>query len=228
MKGFIHYIRGHQKSESQAKQAYESFRKYNWNVELVEGITPKTLDESEFDYSLIEGGRLHGMRNNGDKKYYVKKSCISNQIRIWRKSVEENIPMAFIEHDAICVSNFNYKVDELLCLNLDYAFRPPSVLGTISGLKTYTPPSVISPSPLPDNYPLLYYKNNCYKGSKMIPGTAAYVVSPKGAEKLLEAAEKYGIDQSDFFINSMNVKIDYITPSPVKFNSINLNTSHGF
>ena len=60
----------------------------------------------------------------------------------------------------------------------------------------------------------------------MIPGTAAYAISPKGAKKLLRAAKDIGIDQSDFFINTHNIKIDYVNPSPVKFNSKNLNTSH--
>ena len=62
----------------------------------------------------------------------------------------------------------------------------------------------------------------------MAPGTAAYALTPKGARRLLDALETHGIDQSDFFINSMNVSMDYISPAPVKFNSKNLKTSHGF
>jgi hypothetical protein len=42
----------------------------------------------------------------------------------------------------------------------------------------------------------------------------------------LKAADKHGIDQSDFFINNHNVEIEYISPSPVKFNTVNLNLSH--
>ncbi|MEL0255652.1 MAG: hypothetical protein VW930_06880, partial [Burkholderiaceae bacterium] len=61
MKGQIVYIKGHKGSEIQAEQAYESFIKHGWDVDLVEGITPKTLDEQEFDYPLVEGGRLFDM-----------------------------------------------------------------------------------------------------------------------------------------------------------------------
>ena len=62
----------------------------------------------------------------------------------------------------------------------------------------------------------------------MIPGTGAYVVTPKGAAKLLEALEDYGWEQSDFFINTMNVNLDYIVPEYFTFKSGNLNSSHGF
>lgn len=228
MKGQIVYIKGHKESEKQARDSYKTFISNGWDVQLVQGITPKTLDESEFDYPLIEGGRLHDMKSKGESKYFIKKSCISNQIRMWRKCVEENVTMVFIEHDAICISPMKYEVDELLCLNIDYAFKPPSVLANYPNLNSYMSPPTIAPQPLADDYPLLYYKANKYKGSKMIPGTAAYAISPKGAKKLLECAEKNGIDQSDFFINTYNIKIDYVTPSPVKFNGVNLNTSHGF
>lgn len=228
MKGQIIYIKGHKGSESQSKDAYESFLKHGWDVEMVEGITPDTLDEQEFDYPLIEGGRLHQMKKRNDPKYYLKKSCISNQIRMWRKCVKENVTMAFIEHDAICIGSIKQKVDELVCLNIEYAFYPPSVLAEYDFMKHYRPEYSILPQPLAKDYPLKYYKRNYYTGAFMIPGTAAYAISPKGAKKLLKAAEEIGIDQSDFFINSKTVKIEYITPSPVKFNEKNLNTSHGF
>jgi hypothetical protein len=44
---------------------------------------------------------------------------------------------------------------------------------------------------------------------------------------MLMAIAKYGIDQSDFMINSFNLKMEYLIPSPVKFNKINLSTSYG-
>ena len=50
---------------------------------------------------------------------------------------------------------------------------------------------------------------------------------PKGAKKLLSAIDKHGFDQSDFMINSKNVRMQYIVPSPVKFNTVNLSTSYG-
>ena len=226
MKGSIIYVKGHEKSEAQARQALASFRR-SWDVELVEGVTPETLDDKEWDVSCIEGGRLIGFQQKGERSYLTKKSCLTNHYRLWKKVIEANEPMAFIEQDAICCGDppRNFAGD-VLVLNVDYAFFPPSVLGTLAQMRGYMPPVSLTPTPLPQDFPLKYYKNNVYKDHAMMPGTAAYVVTPKGAKKLLKAADKYGIDQSDFFINNHNVEISYISPSPVKFNTVNLNLSH--
>ena len=61
----------------------------------------------------------------------------------------------------------------------------------------------------------------------MVPGTGAYAITPKGAEKMLDTVDIFGIDQSDFMLNSYNINIQYVLPSPVKFNSTNLSTSYG-
>ena len=44
---------------------------------------------------------------------------------------------------------------------------------------------------------------------------------------MLDTIYRNGIDQSDFMINSFNLKMQCLIPSPVKFNKINLSTSYG-
>jgi GR25 family glycosyltransferase involved in LPS biosynthesis len=61
----------------------------------------------------------------------------------------------------------------------------------------------------------------------MTPGTAAYALTPSGAKKILYAAKKRGLEQSDFIINSANIRLQYVYPSPVKYNVVNLQSSHG-
>ena len=227
MKGSIIYVKGHKASEIQAEQSLKSFEKYGWDVSLVEGVTPETLDDKEWDVPCIKDGRLIGFRDKGERSYLTKKSCLTNHARIWRKVVETNESHAFIEQDAICISRYDPKYfSDVLILNIDYAFKPPSVLGSLNSMAGYTPFPALMPKMLPSDYPLQYYKNNVYKGYNMMPGTAAYAVTPSGAEKLLKAAEENGIDQSDFFINDHHVQLAYISPCPVKFNTKNLNLSH--
>jgi len=228
MKGYIHYVKDHAESEAQAKQSLKSFQKYDWNdVSLREGYTPETMPRHYFDYPLISNGRLDGIAQRGERTHLRKLACIANQIRLWREVVETDQPMSFIEHDAICVGRKqNSDFSELLCYNIEYAFEPPSVLGSLNQFKGYKPPLSFDPKPLPFDYPLTYYKNNIYNGHAMIPGTAHYGITPKGAKKLLYKAETTGLDQSDFFINTYNIVIEYINPSPTRFNKVNLNLSH--
>jgi len=227
MKGQIVYVKGHKDSEKQAQFSLDSFLKYGWDVELVEGITPDTLDESEFDYPNQKEGRLDSFQKENSPAYKIKKSCLFNHLRFFQRVIEENTPMAFLEHDTVCQSEWTSQIfDELLILNLDHAFKPPTTFGNKPGFAGWEPPYTMTPvNDLPSNYPLKYYKNNQYKGCNMIAGTAAYIISPKGAKKLLNALSQ-GLDQSDFFINEKNVRLQYLSPSPVRFQKINLNTSH--
>lgn len=229
MKGYIIYIEGHKKSTAQAKQALNSFQSYGWDVQLRAGVTPETVKDTEYyNKKLVHNGRLYGFKKEDTKTFETKLSCFTNHLNFWKEVVEKNEPMCFLEHDSICISAFpKIKFNEYLLLNCKYVFSPPSALAQRKFMG-FQFPEIKGVNPFPLSYPLKYYKNNIFKGSDMAPGTASYAITPKGAKKLLEAVDKRGLDQSDFFINSFNVDMEYIFPSLVKFNSNNLKTSHGF
>ena len=223
MIGQITYIEGHPPSEAQAKEAYESFTYYNWQVVLSPGITPKTvLTKPESTWPIKKLSRL---QERNAPFYLTKLSCVLNHVYFWRKVIEIDEPLCFLEHDAICIGKCEQPdFEEYLLLNATYVFKRPSKLA-MGRFIHYKFPEEKGVQNFPSNYPLLYYKNNDWKGSFMAPGTAAYAITPIGAKKLLTIAEK-GLDQSDFLINSNNIKMQYLMPSPVQFNKINLNTSH--
>lgn len=229
MKGVIHYIESDPNSVKQSKESFQSFTKYGWDVTLQPGITPETLDLSKVP-PIKEMSRLHGYKKESENRYLTKLSCAMNHLRHWKRVIEKNEPMAFLEHDSICIEPWSptYILDECLILNAEYAFKPPTILGKMSKFSNFEWPATLAKKSvdLPSDYPLLYYKKNDWEGSFMIPGTAAYLITPKGAKKMLAIAEKT-IDQSDFMINSKNVHLQYATNSPVKFNTRNLQTSHG-
>ena len=226
MKTLLHYIKGHIKSEQQASYALETFHRYSsWDVELVEGVTPDTIDETEYDIIDLPNGRLSSIRQNEPTKYLIKKSCIFNNLRFYERVILENEPMAFVEHDAICCGEAPNVVNEdFVFLSYEYALKQ-SVFDGRSDLKQYTNISKLGSNKFPTDYPLRYYKDSIYKDAIMTPGTCAYIVTPAGARKLLDSARKNGLEQSDFHINSHNIELSYCYPSPVRYN-INLNTSH--
>lgn len=223
-KGQIVYIKGHKKSEEQANASLKSFQKYKgWDLQLVEGLTPKTVDS---DVDIIENSRLHDFKRENYNRFLTKVSCANNHIKFFKKVIEEDEPMAFLEHDAVCISDWEqYDFKDYLILNAEFVFKAPNKLG-LQQFKDYTWPS-FGVCNMPENYPLSYHKDNAWKGSMMAPGTGAYAISPSGAKKMLHNIETHGLDQSDFMINSKNVHMQYVIPSPVKFASVNLSTSYG-
>lgn len=224
MRARIVYIKGHEDSEKQAKQAFSSFKLYGWEAKAKAGHTKESI---ETDLEIIEGSRLHDFKRENKNRYLTKVACAHNHIDFWHKVVEEDMPMAFIEHDGVCTMEWNndWEFDEYLILNAEWVFQPPNKLA-LQQFKDFSWSS-FGVCDMPENYPLLYYKENIWKGSMMAPGTGAYALTPLGAQKLIHAVETYGFDQSDYMINSYNVKMQYIMPSPVKFNTVNLSTSYG-
>ncbi len=228
MKAQIVYIEGHEKSIEQADQSLNSFKKYNWDIHLQEGITSKSVESlPEYShYNIVENSRLYKFKEENYNRYLTKISCALNHVYFWKKVVAAGQPMAFLEHDSICIDDWsNTPFEDYLILNTEYVFRPPNKLG-INPFRDYEFPG-FGVSKLDAKYPLLYYRDNIWKDSHMVPGTGAYAITPKGAKKMLTAIQKYGIDQSDFMLNSFNLNIEYIKPSLVKFNTVNLSTSYG-
>lgn len=228
MKGQIVYIKGHAESEKQAQQSYDSFKRNGWDVELIEGITRHTVEDTkEFkELEIIAESRLYNFEEENYNKFLTKVSCAINHVRFWKRVIDEKETLAFLEHDAIGVMDpGDLQFDEYLILNAEYVFKPPSKLN-LNQFKNYEWLG-FGVNHLPKDYPLKYYRENIWKDSLMVPGTGAYAITPKGAERMLDTVDIFGIDQSDYMLNSYNINIQYILPSPVKFNSTNLSTSYG-
>ena len=228
MKAYVVYVKGHKLSEKYKEIALNNCLRQKWEAEEFEGITPKTLDTCD-DIPIAEGSRAADFfREDPNGRFRTKKSCFNNHIRVWKKCIELNEPVAFIEQDADCIRPWrNDSFDELLILNIESAFKQKvffnlaNDLGYLEhwrlGVNDYT------------DAPIRYrHKNPQWFGSLMIPGTAAYAISPKGAKRLLASVEKNGWEQSDFFINTNNVHIQYVVPEYFTFTLRNLNMSHGF
>jgi GR25 family glycosyltransferase involved in LPS biosynthesis len=223
MKVQITYVKENRGSVKQSAESLESYLKHGWDASLNVGITPSTLNKKDFDYIDMPNGRISSFLNNEKRKYPIKVSCLFNNLRFAQKVIEHDEPMVFAEHDSVCIDRYSgFSFEDFCFLAMDYAFKPPTVLKSFN----WTPQPTVGVQDFPDDYPLKYYKKTLYKGWNMTPGTAAYALSPSGAKKILHAVEQYGLEQSDFIFNAYNVRLQYISPCPVKYNTTNLNLSH--
>ena len=223
MKTQITYVKDNKGSVKQSAESLDSYLNYGWNASLNEGITPKSLNKKDFDFLDMPSGRLNSFLINEKTKYPIKVSCLFNNLHFAKRVIESDTSMVFAEHDSLCIDRYNgFSFEDFCFLAMDYAFKPPTTLAKYN----WSPKASIGVQDFPKDYPLKYYKDTVYKGHYMTPGTAAYALSPSGAKKILYAVERYGLEQSDFIFNNHNLRLQYITPSPVKFNTTNLNLSH--
>lgn len=129
MKSFLIYVEGNDASEHCKEIAEKSLQKYGWDYEPIAGITPKTLDETEFPYSNIKGGRLESFAENEPRKYPIKKSCVFNNLRHATRVIDAGEPMIFLEHDIEVIDKCEIPFfEDYLFLSFDYAFKKPSIL----------------------------------------------------------------------------------------------------
>lgn len=225
MKAVVIYIENHKGSVLQAKQCIKSCKTFGYDVYTLKGSTPDNM-KIDFNSDEIKDGRVRIFKEKNHKKYLAKKACFSNHIRLWNRVLKLNEPILVLEHDALAIKEWdNPNYDEVLCLNMKSAMGRTIFDSTRAPESAYQKQGVID---LKENKSkLIYNRNNDFKGSYMIPGTASYVVNPKGATKLLKQLSKYGWEQSDYFINTYNVDIKYSVPDYFVLDKNNLLTSHG-
>ena len=225
MKGILTYIEGHAESTKQAQESLASYKKFGWDIEMVPGVVPATLDRSLFPYPILENGRLEEFEGNS---LDTKISCLFNDLLFCEKVLEENTPLVRLEHDSICIAVWNddYTKDivDFCFLSYETAFE---LGGHHENKKDFKTDSIVGINQFPDDYPLVIKGDTVWKHGIRPPGLAAYILTPQGAEKILQAAENHGLEQSDYIINSKVVNMQYVYPSVATYN-INLKTSHGF
>lgn len=230
MKAVVVYVKGHEVSEQHKDRLVASLDQYGWDYELWEGVTPDTIEEEDFPFKDLEGGRLQSFKTNEPRKYPIKKSCVFNHLYFAQRVLYDNEPMIFLEHDQlVCAPPPEIIFRDYCQLNTEYAFKPPSVLANYPQFVKWdnTSPKLHGAHEFGFGYPLKYYKHSIYHNKAMVPGTGAYALSPSGAKKLLDAAKRNGLEQSDFFYNEGVLNIETLFPSPVKFQDTNPNLSHG-
>ena len=234
MKARVIYVKGHDLSEECMRRTVDSLVKYEWDYEVVEGVTPDTLDEDEFPWKDLPNGRLASMKDHKNpeekRKYRTKKSCLFNNLKFAQDVIERNESMIFLEHDVVVTSPppKDDGVEYFCFLNIDGAFKKPNVLANYPHLVDWYRGHShrLGVQDFPSNYPLRYNKENDWKGQSITPGLSGYILTVKGAKMLLDKVEKYGIEQGDFTFNNRVIPMQYIYPSPMKFQRVNPNLSH--
>lgn len=224
MNSYIIYVKGNSKSEDYMNACLNSCSSKGFNAQPFVGVTRHTLHEYEKSITIspLPNSRALGQKAEDINLFKTKKSCFMNHVRLWRMCVDQNKPIAVIEQDAHCVREWDYpEFDELLILNLKSALAQP-VFNPIR-IQADAFPYKVGIHEYTDS-PLVYTKNNIFKGGYMMPGTGAYAITPKGANRLLTNLMS-GYDQSDYYINTNTVNIQYVHPEYFTFKLPNLKMS---
>lgn len=231
MKAFIIFTDNFLDSVEYAKKSLESFKHYeNWEPILFPGVNPYSLSlfEKVYDIKNRPNSRVKEFSFLNRKTYLTKKACFLNHMRVWEQCIELNEPVAFIEHDSFCINDWtNIPFNDVLILNAKSSCSQSIIQKNLKKCK-HDPHVTLYPGINMWRLPLHYRHGQQKPFPIMMPGTAAYAITPRGAKKLLNYVDKTGWEQSDHFINTHVVNIQYYNPDFFVFKLPNLKTSHGF
>jgi len=229
MKAFIIYVQGNKISETYAAKTLDSFNSNNgWEPTLFKGVKLSTLSywKKQYPLQMKKLSRVASFHTLKTKtKYNTKKCCSMNHYRLFQKCVKINEPIAVIEHDSYCKGNWlDVDFDDVLILNAQSAIHQKA----FTFLRKQYPNTEKVEKGIHDiNFELYYRHDPEINGANIMPGTAAYAITPTGAQKMIDVYENIGWEQSDFIINTHYVRIQTIIPELFTFKVKNLSMSHG-
>jgi hypothetical protein len=234
MKAFIIYI-PNAKSIEYANNCLASFKEFSgWEPELFEGLTTKTLDDYETAvgyFKMKSPSRAEQYCSDNTVKCRIKKCCSLNHYRLFNHCVKLNEPVAVIEHDSHCVGDWgDHEFEDVLVLNTHSAIHQDILRPILSQNMNESGVLRTTNEGIRDiNFAGLRYRtlDPELAGQHIMPGTAAYAITPTGARKMVAAYHKYGWEQSDFMINTGYVRIQTVIPELFTFKLPNLSMSHG-
>ena len=190
MKSYVITMVDHEKSVKAAERCIKSAQKYGVTPEIFKAIVPEDNLEEEFakDGMSIDDYTV-------DEKWSKREPsmcCYLSHKALWRKCVELNEKILVLEHDAVFVDK----------LPVNYTFYGLINMGKPS-YGQYKEPIMES-----GVFPLFS------KPHGGLPGTHAYMVSPRGAKLLLRKKET---TTPDLFLNKVDFPwIQEYYPWPIK------------
>lgn len=173
MKAFVITIQGHQGSESMADRCIQSGARYGVHISKLNGVTP-----SDDIYGICQ---VHGIDPTAFISEYSKTdNCIAaflSHFSLWITCLNINEPVAIFEHDAV--------------LNSPLPPSLPTYVGSIGkpSYGSYDTPSILGWGPL--------------VSKTYFPGAHAYIVTPLGAARLIQAAKQCAAP-TDLFLSLAN------------------------
>jgi hypothetical protein len=201
MKAYAIVIKDHRVSESGYKELLHSSNKAG-NIFLIEkfdAVTPDVVDDLILSLGIqwtwphtgSEKDQKTGITKvgYGGRDPKRRRACGMSHYMLWKQCAETNEPLLVFEHDAIFSSKLNcqYLIDssyEIIGLNDPFgATRLPNKYHEIVQKSTED----ILPAPKID-------KEHIAQG---IAGNSAYMIKPRGAQKLLDLVKEHGMWNND-------------------------------
>lgn len=206
---YLIYNPDSQTSLDKVNVCLESAKKFNINVILVPGVYNDIIGTLE-----STGMRLPVEKELRDKSFLNEYmgpligqiGCTLSHHKLWNIISQRTTPCLVLEHDAEILQDIEPLLSQLDdCIHLDGARK----FDDYFSFKNNTNEVLILEKP---NKRLI---NSFVWNINWLRGTHGYLLSPKGASKLLQWAKKYFILPADWSLNNNAINLQYYTGKAV-------------
>lgn len=213
MKAFIIFTDPLKQSVANAKQCFESFRRFKgWDVELFNGCNPLNLAMYETRFGL-SNDRSH---ITIDKPYFItKKSCFYSHFELWIKVIEIGEPVTIVEHDTECVGSWK---DHFSIEHGAMQLTAESILSSKLTHQGRTFPQdyekIIETG---EGIHQIEFTQKNHRGHTCMAGGVGYTITPSAAELIVADCFNSGWYQNDLLISTEYFPLYYIHPVLIKY-----------
>jgi GR25 family glycosyltransferase involved in LPS biosynthesis len=201
MKSFVITIKGNQVSETASAHCIESSKDVGngFDIEVFDAITPPQVNKLMRDYRIQWNypweGEVFDFKTGLKKTAYptvnkdARIACALSHYALWRECLLGNETLLILEHDAKFIKKLDFPEIErskyhIVGINNPlFATRKSQLFKKIIDESNRT----IILAPTIDSYEI----------PQGIAGNSAYVMKPKGAEKMLKLVEEHGLWPND-------------------------------
>ncbi len=214
MKTFIIYNSIYPESVKNSKKCLQSFSgKAGWDPQLFDGCNPRNISEFETKYGIKTSDRTkHKPGTAKEDLILSKKSCFYSHYDLWNKCVEIETPVAIVEHDTECISDYNLPT-------IDPNSKMAVQITTDSTLFNWqyykTPYNYRIFEKNGEGMHRIFYVHA--HGKKYMAGNTGYIITPAACQFLIEDCKANGWLQNDLLIHDEVFPLYYIRPSPIRY-----------
>ena len=200
MKAYAIVMKDHPVSEDGYKALTNSSLSLenDFTIERFDAIIADNVEEhmksERLEWTWPDTGRVYNEELNMKFHAYGgppkrRHACAMSHYYLWKKCAEENEPLLILEHDAIFRRKFNYQYvidSDYECVGINDPKLATRLYQKFDSIVQQSEGPLVD-CPTIDN---MYVPQG-------IAGASAYVMKPKGAKEVIEAAHKYGLWPND-------------------------------
>lgn len=209
MKGFVIRINNHPLSEKLAAEAYDSCKKFDIDVEYFDAVVPNTLGSFFHEYGVKMSDEFLVKKSNE----LFTQACFASHYCLWNRCVQLDEKIIILEHDGVILKKLNEiyaQVDDVCHLdpnrpyskNYDEKLLKPQADGIVDFGDSNK-----------------WTSDRTFTGQHFA-GTYAYIISPSGANKVINFVKTYGAWESDRLLGKNVLRLQITRGSYARLNKI--------